>query len=94
MTVISRTGWTLTRLAALVVLTAVGGCASEHYRRGDGVTDGLGDSVAHNSALQIADPWQEGVENTDIDTPYVRPKTGQDGESDTAETTADTPPAQ
>lgn len=71
----------LCKIAALTALALVTGCASEHYRRGDGVTDFAGDAVAQNTALQVVDPWAEGVEDTDIKSPYEPSQTpgGGDG---------------
>ena len=59
-------------LAALAVACgAFGGC-SETYQRVDGVTPGAGDAIASNTAMQMVDPWQNGVQNTKLLVPAVR----------------------
>lgn len=58
--------------AALALLMAATGCASDDLRRGAGITDEAGNAIAHNTALQLVDPWPEGVEDTDLETPYDR----------------------
>ncbi len=94
MTFANRLSRSIAMIAAGAMLAGATGCASEHYRRGDGITDGLGDSVAHNTALQIVDPWQEGVEDTDIDAPYVRPKNADEQRDSTPRDVASpAPPA-
>lgn len=69
----------------LVAMTA--SCASEHYRRGDGITDFAGDTIAQNTALQVVDPWAEGVEDTDIRSPY-----DPSGSSEGEDAATSTPP--
>jgi hypothetical protein len=48
------------------------GCAREDFMRTDGLTLAAGDAIATNSALQIIDPWPEGVEDTKLDPPGDR----------------------
>ncbi len=45
------------------------GCAKDDLLRTEGLTLGAGDAIARNTALQVIDPWPEGVEDTDIKTP-------------------------
>ena len=53
-------------LAALAAACcAFGGC-SETYQRVDGVTPGAGDAIAANTVMQMVDPWQYGVQDTDL----------------------------
>ena len=40
----------------------------------EGVTLGAGNAIAHNSALQIIDPWPAGVQNTKLKVPAERDK--------------------
>jgi len=47
------------------------GC-SETYQRVDGVTPGAGNAIAANTAMQMVDPWQYGVQDTDLDVPADR----------------------
>lgn len=59
-------------IGALVVLT-LQGCAREDTLRTEGLTLGAGDAIARNSALQIIDPWPNGVEDTDLEVPNTYP---------------------
>ena len=47
------------------------GC-SETYQRVDGVTPGAGDAIAANTVMQMVDPWQYGVQDTDLSVPADR----------------------
>jgi hypothetical protein len=59
-------------LAALAaVCCACTGC-TETYRRADGVTPGLGNAIAANTAMQMVDPWQNGAQDTDLSVPADR----------------------
>ena len=59
-------------LAALAAAcSAFAGC-TETFQRVDGVTPGVGDSIAANTAMQMVDPWQYGVQDTDLDVPADR----------------------
>lgn len=57
-----------------IVVTAVlalSACTSSDLDR-DGVTTFAGDSIAHNSSLQMVDPWEYGVQHTDLKVPAER----------------------
>jgi hypothetical protein len=58
----------------LLLLTAVAmqACAREDALRTEGLSLGAGDSIARNSALQIIDPWPDGVEDTNLSVPSAR----------------------
>lgn len=58
-------------IVAASAAVLVSGCAHEEPRT-DGLTVGLGNSVAHNSMLQIVDPWPQGVDDPDLDVPADR----------------------
>jgi hypothetical protein len=61
---------TIVRMAALAgVLT---GCAQDDFMRTEGLTMAAGDAIATNSALQIIDPWPNGVEDTELNPPGDR----------------------
>lgn len=51
-----------------LILAAIGvsACSNNYYERKDGLTFSNGDSVEGNKALQIADPWPKGSQNTNI----------------------------
>jgi hypothetical protein len=52
----------------ILILAAFGmsACSNAYYERKDSVTFSNGDSVEANKALQIADPWPKGSQNTNI----------------------------
>ena len=59
-------------LASLATLVAVSGCTTDDYMRIEGMTPGAGNALAANTVMQMVDPWQRGVEDTDLDTPAER----------------------
>lgn len=66
-------------LKPVVLLSLAGmaaGCMSDEYRRADGLTDGAGDAVAANTVMQMVDPWQYGVQDTDLLVPAARGSNG------------------
>lgn len=56
----------------LTVLAAASGCASDDFQRIDGVTPGAGNAIAANTAMQMVDPWQPGVDETRLRVPADR----------------------
>ncbi len=69
-----------TVLAMGLIALALAGCNTAEQPHLVGITMGAGDAVAHNSALQIIDPWPAGVQDTDFAVPArsARPE-GDDG---------------
>ena len=64
---------TLFKLAAMIGLAALAsGCMTESKRQADGLTDGAGDAMASNTVMQMVDPWQYGVQDTDLLVPANR----------------------
>lgn len=64
-------------LLAPILATAclwLAACVSEDHRRIDGVTTSAGNAIAENTAMQMVDPWPEGVQDTDLHTPAERPE--------------------
>ena len=57
----------------IAVLSVVGGCTSDDYVRTEGVTPAAGNAQAANTAMQMVDPWQYGVQNTKLKVPAQRP---------------------
>ena len=47
------------------------GC-TETFQRLDGVTPDAGDAIAANTVMQMVDPWQYGVQDTDLQVPADR----------------------
>ncbi len=63
---------------AFVLCTSVlAGCTSTDDRRVEGLTLDAGDAIAHNTALQVIDPWPVGVQNTNLVVPAERPVPAQ-----------------
>lgn len=60
------------RLTLLAVALLTGGCTSDQTMRMDGVTLGGGEAVAANTVMQMVDPWQAGVEDTELLVPAPR----------------------
>ena len=67
-----------TTIAVSIALAGLlSGCARDDFMRTEGLTLEAGNAVATNSALQIIDPWPNGVEDTELNPPADR------GEKDT-----------
>lgn len=62
----------------IALLSVVGGCTSDDYVRTEGVTPGAGNAQASNTAMQMVDPWQYGVQNTKLRVPAQRPVAAAD----------------
>ena len=56
---------------AFLLCAASAGC-TETFQRLDGVTPAAGDAVAANTVMQMVDPWQYGVQNTNLQVPADR----------------------
>jgi hypothetical protein len=54
------------RIFLILAGVGVSACSNNYYERKDGLTFSNGDSVEANKALQIADPWPKGSQNTNI----------------------------
>ncbi|MEQ1942696.1 hypothetical protein ABMA32_09790 [Mesorhizobium sp. VNQ89] len=64
---------TVFKLAAMTGLAALAsGCMTESKRQADGLTHGAGDAMASNTVMQMVDPWQYGVQDTDLLVPANR----------------------
>jgi hypothetical protein len=63
-------------IVVLAFAAMAAGCMSDEYRRADGLTDGAGDAVAANTVMQMVDPWQYGVQDTDLLVPAARGSSG------------------
>jgi len=64
------------RIALCTVLLVTGfaaACTSDDYVRTEGVTPGVGNAQASNTAMQMVDPWKYGVQNTRLLVPAQRP---------------------
>jgi hypothetical protein len=73
-------------ITALIIATLCSGLAgcSETYQRLDGVTPMAGDAIAANTVMQMVDPWQYGVQDTDLEVPADPGAAGQAEGSDDA----------
>ena len=69
-------------------LVPLAGCSTSETLHHEGVTSYAGDAIRANTVLQMVDPWQYGVQHTELKTPAERPwrdAAGADsGGSDTA----------
>ncbi|MEO1748842.1 MAG: hypothetical protein AAFR27_09550 [Pseudomonadota bacterium] len=63
---------TMTSTLLVGVSTVALGACTPIYQANDGVTFGAGNAVAHNTALQLVDPWPGGVQDTDLIVPANR----------------------
>ena len=72
---------TKTRIIMALATISLAGCVGPEETLNEGVTLGAGNAVAHNSALQIIDPWPPGVQDTDLVVPAER----ESGETATAD---------
>lgn len=59
-------------IASVLPLMAAAGCSTDDYMRTEGLTPGAGNAQAANTVLQMVDPWQPGVQNTDLRIPADR----------------------
>ena len=62
-----------TGLLVSAVVVASSGCTTSETMHHEGVTSYAGDAIAANTLLQMVDPWQYGVQDTDLETPAERP---------------------
>jgi hypothetical protein len=76
--------------AVLLMCVGLGGCAQDDYLRTDGLTTGAGDAIAANTAMQVVDPWQYGVQNTKLKVPAQRESTQTSPADDAASAKAAT----
>lgn len=60
-------------LVSSAVILLVAGCTTSETLHHEGVTSYAGDAIAANTTLQMVDPWQYGVQDTDLETPAERP---------------------
>lgn len=58
---------------ALIAVAGLAGCTTDDTQRLDGMTYGAGDAIAANTVMQMVDPWQYGVQHTDLEVPAERP---------------------
>ena len=79
-------------LFLLPLSALLNGCAKDDVMRTEGLTLGAGDALAANTALQIADPWPDGVEDTDIVVPNDRGGDTSGGGTDGGTTPPPAPP--
>ncbi len=62
----------LFRAAAIAAAILTGGCTSDDTMRVDGLMPGAGNAMAANTVMQMVDPWQYGVQDTDLKVPLDR----------------------
>jgi hypothetical protein len=62
----------LLKLALILPVAFASGCTSDDYTRTEGLTPGAGNAMAANTAMQMVDPWQNGVQDTKLLVPTAR----------------------
>ncbi|MEX0956074.1 MAG: hypothetical protein WDZ83_12785 [Rhizobiaceae bacterium] len=62
-----------TGLLSSSAILLLAGCTTSETLHHEGVTSYAGDAIAANTVLQMVDPWQYGVQDTDLETPAERP---------------------
>ena len=65
------------KLPLLTAILVLAGCAKQDFYRTEGLTMGAGDAIARNTALQVIDPWPQGVEDTRLLIPAERGRAPQ-----------------
>lgn len=58
-------------LVAVAVL-GLAACTTDDTIRTSGVTEGAGNAIAANTVMQMVDPWQAGVDDTELAVPADR----------------------
>lgn len=76
-------------LTLIPVLALLSACTTDTVLRTEGVTSFAGNAIAANTAMQIVDPWQYGVQDTKLKTPAER-SSGTDADSSQGGATAST----
>lgn len=71
-------------LALLATAAALPACQTEDPLYSTGVSKRAGNAIAANTVMQMVDPWQAGVDDTDLVVPADRGGTGEDGGGATA----------
>lgn len=84
----------ITKVHAITFLTvALSGCISEDPNL-EGITIAGGNAIAHNTALQVVDPWPDGVQNTDLAVPANGGSYGEGSGGSTASPETPSAPAE
>jgi hypothetical protein len=68
-------------LIASAAIPGLAGCTTSDALQHEGVTSYAGNAIAANTVMQMVDPWQYGVQDTDLETPAERPWRQQAGEA-------------
>lgn len=59
-------------LFATLAVAGLAGCGTDDTQRIDGLTYSAGDAIAANTVMQMVDPWQDGVQHTELKVPAER----------------------
>lgn len=65
----------------LMLIPLLAGCTSDQVMRIDGMTPEAGNAIAANTVLQMVDPWQPGVQDTDLLVPAERAAAAAEAET-------------
>lgn len=67
-------------IIATLALTLLSACTTDTVLRPEGVTSFAGNAIAANTAMQMVDPWQYGVQDTNLKTPAERKPSSEPAE--------------
>ena len=56
-------------ISGLIILLGLSACQYEELNRSEFMSDSAGNAIAHNSALQIIDPWPRVAGNNNLRVP-------------------------
>jgi hypothetical protein len=59
-------------IAIAAIAVTLAGCQASDTSRRDGITLANGDAIAANTALQMVDPWPDGVDDVKLKSPADR----------------------
>ncbi len=80
-------------MVSVLSLVAAAGCSTDDTIRIEGLTPGAGNAQAANTVMQMVDPWQPGVQDTNLKIPADRsaaaPASADDGSDTKASATND-----
>lgn len=60
------------KISLMGTLLALSGCQYEHIYRAEVMSPAAGNAIAHNSALQVADPWPRTAANNNLKVPAIK----------------------
>lgn len=62
----------LVKIPLLVTALSLSGCQYEQLYRAEAMSPAAGNAIAHNTALQVTDPWPRSSANNNLEVPAVK----------------------